>query len=73
MCTIEFRVTNVAKPNIGELKPSKVIAEVSYSLANTRPGPIRTEWENIKQHDILFLISVVPILKVNEQGIQQST
>jgi intron-binding protein aquarius len=60
-----FSITTVGKPNIGENKPAKVIAEVNYTLVSTR-GPIRTEWENIRQHDVVFFVSIQPEARVGE-------
>jgi intron-binding protein aquarius len=64
----EFRITTVSKPNIGESKPAQVVAEVTYTLAQSR-GPIREEWEAIKQHDVLFLLTIRPPsnLKVDDK------
>ncbi|XP_057663610.1 RNA helicase aquarius [Diorhabda carinulata] len=55
---INFAVVEVAKPNIGEKRPSRVRADVTVNLA-VRPD-IKTEWENLRKHDVCFLISVKP-------------
>jgi len=41
--------------------PQQVGAEVQVSLASFR-GEIRDEWEQLREHDILFLVSVKPPL-----------
>lgn len=47
-------------PRIGENKPSEVRAEVTVSLANFQRGNIRDEWENIRLHDVVFLVTLRP-------------
>lgn len=49
-------VVEVAKPNIGESCPSRVRADVSIAV-NVARG-IREEWENLRKHDICFLLTV---------------
>lgn len=53
-----FTVVEVAKPRIGEKKPSRVRADVSVTLSvrNT----IKEEWENLRKHDVCFLVTVRP-------------
>lgn len=55
---INFAVVEVSKPNIGEKRPSRVRADVSVNLA-VRPE-IKAEWENLRKHDVCFLITVKP-------------
>ncbi|KAK2168383.1 hypothetical protein LSH36_17g07036 [Paralvinella palmiformis] len=55
---VSFSVVEVAKPNIGENHPSRVRADVNINL-NLRTM-IRTEWENLRKHDVAFLITVRP-------------
>ncbi|GAX76342.1 hypothetical protein CEUSTIGMA_g3788.t1 [Chlamydomonas eustigma] len=54
-----FKITEVRKPNVGENKPAAVTAEV---LVDTKPlrGPVRGEWDQVKQHDVLFLLTIRP-------------
>lgn len=54
----EFAVIEVGKPLLGERKPSRVRADVSVSL-NVRKE-IQEEWENLRRHDVCFLITVHP-------------
>ena len=49
-------VTEVRKPNVGEAKPAGVTCEVKIDLSNLR-GPVREEWDQLKQHDVLFLLA----------------
>ncbi|XP_010261266.1 PREDICTED: intron-binding protein aquarius [Nelumbo nucifera] len=55
----EFKITEVKQPNIGEVKPSSVTAEVTYSISSYR-AQIRSEWDALKEHDVLFLLSIRP-------------
>ncbi|KAH3763383.1 intron-binding protein aquarius [Pelomyxa schiedti] len=54
----EFRITRVSKPAIGETKPAEVVAEIRISLSDCRAAPHKEEWEAIRQHDVLFLLSI---------------
>ncbi|XP_078432564.1 P-loop containing nucleoside triphosphate hydrolases superfamily protein [Wolffia australiana] len=55
----EFKVTEVKQPNIGEVKPSSVTANITYSISSYR-SHIRSEWDALKEHDVLFLLSIRP-------------
>ncbi|RWW31965.1 hypothetical protein GW17_00003381 [Ensete ventricosum] len=55
----QFRITEVKQPSIGEVKPSSVVAEVTYSISSYR-AHIRSEWDALKEHDVLFLLSIRP-------------
>ncbi|RDY09866.1 Intron-binding protein aquarius, partial [Mucuna pruriens] len=55
----EFKISEVKQPNIGEVKPSSVTAEVTYSISSYR-AQIRSEWDALKEHDVLFLLSIRP-------------
>jgi intron-binding protein aquarius len=63
-------VTEVRKPNVGEAKPAAVTCEVKIDLNNLR-GPVREEWDQIKQHDVLFLLAAEGPLADNSQSGQQ--
>lgn len=54
----EFAVVEVGKPHIGEKRPSRVRADVSVSLNVRRE--VQEEWENLRRHDVCFLITVQP-------------
>lgn len=60
---MSFAVTGVAKPLIGETKPSVVRAEITIDLSVFN-GAVREEWEALRQHDVLFLISVQALVPV---------
>lgn len=53
-----FAVVEVAKPHIGEKKPSRVRADIQVTLSVRRE--IKEEWENLRKHDVCFLITVKP-------------
>ena len=50
-------VTEVQRPRIGEAKPTRAICEVKLDLENARQA-VRSEWDQIKRHDVLFMIAV---------------
>ncbi|CAG9134014.1 unnamed protein product [Plutella xylostella] len=53
-----FAVVEVAKPLIGERAPSRVRADVTVTLSVRHE--IKHEWENLRKHDVCFLITVRP-------------
>lgn len=55
----EFKITEVKQPNIGEVKPSAVTAAVTFSVSSYK-ARIRSEWNALKEHDVLFLLSIRP-------------
>lgn len=55
----EFSITEVKQPNIGEVKPSSVTVKVTFSISSYR-AQIRSEWNSLKEHDVLFLLSIRP-------------
>lgn len=60
-----FAVIDVAKPHIGEQKPSRVRADVSVVL-NVRRD-VQEEWENLRKHDVCFLITVRPTMPIGSR------
>lgn len=62
-----FRVSEVRAPNIGEVKPARVLAEVKISVAGLREM-IRAEWNDLKEHDVLFLLSIQPETSGGEEN-----
>lgn len=55
----QFKIKEVKQPNIGEVKPSAVTAAVTFSISSYRQH-IRREWDALKEHDVLFLLSIRP-------------
>ncbi|KAG0055975.1 hypothetical protein BGZ83_006742 [Gryganskiella cystojenkinii] len=52
-----FKMVEVAKPNLGEDRASKVIADVTFNVRKYTDA-IQAEWEAIREHDILFLLTI---------------
>ncbi|KAF9094292.1 hypothetical protein BGX23_002306 [Mortierella sp. AD031] len=52
-----FKMVDVAKPNLGEDKPSLITADVTFNVRKYTEA-IQAEWEAIREHDILFLLTV---------------
>ena len=61
---VNFAVVEVAKPNIGENQPSRVRADVTVNLNVRRE--IKNEWENLRKHDVCFLITVRPSVPIGK-------
>jgi intron-binding protein aquarius len=55
---VRFAVIQVAKPNLGENRPSRVRADITVNL-NVRSA-IKGEWESLRKHDACFLVTVKP-------------
>jgi len=51
-----FKILIAKKPKIGKKYSEEIIADIEYSLSGIQPH-IRSEWDKIKKHDILFLIT----------------
>ncbi|XP_073987602.1 RNA helicase aquarius [Rhodnius prolixus] len=62
---ISFVVVEVTKPNIGELVPSRVRADVTVNL--NLKSDVKVEWENLRKHDVCFLIAVKPTLPIGKK------
>jgi intron-binding protein aquarius len=62
----DFTVVEVAKPNLGETRPAHVLGEATYSLEGVRDQALRKEWENFREHDILFLLTIKAKYRVGE-------
>ncbi|XP_066245723.1 RNA helicase aquarius [Euwallacea similis] len=52
-------VVEVAKPNIGETRPSRVRADITVNLSVK--SEVKAEWENLRKHDVCFLVTVKPV------------
>jgi intron-binding protein aquarius len=57
--TTNFAVTEVAKPKVGEVKPARVHADLTVDLSRLG-GEARWEWDQLRQHDVLFLLCMTP-------------
>ncbi|KRZ07965.1 Intron-binding protein aquarius, partial [Trichinella zimbabwensis] len=58
MPIMHFAVIEVGRPKVGEKAPSVVRADLQLML-NVRHD-VRTEWENLRKHDVGFLLTVRP-------------
>lgn len=54
-------VVQVGQPRLGYETPSHVEAEVRYNLSKL-PGQARKEWDSLREHDVLFLVTLQPIV-----------
>ncbi|KAJ3347526.1 hypothetical protein HDU83_002042 [Entophlyctis luteolus] len=52
-----FEIAEVGTPSLGETKPSFVTAEVSFAVGRYSDA-IRREWESLRRHDVLFLLTI---------------
>jgi intron-binding protein aquarius len=57
---VSFAVVEVARPRVGEVKPAAVTAELVFDLSAFRRGDVRAEWDELKEHDVVFLLTVQP-------------
>ncbi len=63
---ISFCIVEVAKPNIGEKQPSRVRADITLNLSVKED--IKREWEGLRRHDVVFLITVRPPVNNDNYG-----
>ena len=52
-----FKITEVRKPAVGEFKPAAVTADIVIDTRSLR-GNVRAEWDELKLHDVLFLLTI---------------
>lgn len=55
----QFSIVEVKKPNLGQNKPGAVTADVVFNTRFLR-GDVRGEWDELKEHDVLFLLTIRP-------------
>lgn len=53
-----FGVTEVKAPLIGEVQPAAVLADVSFTVQGYRDAAVRAQWDDLKEHDVLFLLTL---------------
>ncbi|PAV90727.1 hypothetical protein WR25_12656 isoform A [Diploscapter pachys] len=51
----QFQIVEVAKPRVGEKSPASVRGELTVNVG--RRMDVRTEWEALRKHDVLFLVT----------------
>ena len=55
-----FVVKRVDPPALGEDRPRRVLGEISIDLGDFRRADVRSEWDCVRRHDVLFLVAVRP-------------
>lgn len=53
-----FNILEIGEPRLGEKRPSLVRADITVHLNLKRD--VKTEWESLRRHDVMFLITVRP-------------
>jgi intron-binding protein aquarius len=67
-----FRVVRVGRPRVGEDRPGEVIGEIRYTLPSAQSGyVIRQEWESIRSHDVVFLLSIDAAIPDSEKSAER--
>ncbi|KAF9175690.1 hypothetical protein BGX21_006167 [Mortierella sp. AD011] len=61
-----FRMVELAKPNLGEDRLSLITADVTFNVRKYTDA-IQAEWEAIREHDILFLLTIEAHDDIDEQ------
>jgi len=62
---LDFNVVEIGRSKLGETKPSYVKADVTYNLERFTES-IRQEWEALREHDVLFLLTIRATPKTNQ-------
>lgn len=62
-----FTIDEVGKPNIGERVPSVVKATVEIDIGR-HTGATRAEWEELREHDVVFLLCIDMSTATQENG-----
>lgn len=60
----KFAVIEVRKPKVGENRPGAVTADIVVQTKHMRQE-VKEEWDGLKQHDVLFLLGVMPSDDIN--------
>ncbi|KAG2227972.1 hypothetical protein INT45_011996, partial [Circinella minor] len=61
-------VIDVAQANLGENHPAHVTADISYNVGKYTHS-IRREWDSLRKHDIVFLLTI----EANEKTVEKYT
>ncbi|KAL1919017.1 uncharacterized protein VTP21DRAFT_2398 [Calcarisporiella thermophila] len=61
-----FQVVEVAGPKVGENKPAYVKADITLNLGRYTDS-IRAEWDELRQHDVLFLLTIEAHAETSEK------
>lgn len=67
-CKVErFGIAEVRAAHVGEARPAAVTAELVLDLSGMRED-VRREWEELKQHDVIFLLGLQPPDAIAQQA-----
>ncbi|CAM9971730.1 unnamed protein product, partial [Discosporangium mesarthrocarpum] len=66
-------VVEVKKPNLGEKVPAEVVAEINLNVAHFDRPHIREEWDQLREHDVVFLVSIESPHEIENSGILNLT
>lgn len=57
-----FSVIDVKAPSVGETKPSQVIIDIviNKSILKIKSPVVSKEWDSLREHDVVFLITFDP-------------
>lgn len=61
-----FNIVTIANPSLGETRPAHVIADATYDISNARDFKLKREWEEFREHDILFMLTIRAKYKMGE-------
>jgi intron-binding protein aquarius len=62
----KVNVLHVAPPLVGGMVPASVLAEINFSVPEGRATQnFISEWDELREHDILFLVTIRPTYQVN--------
>ncbi|KAF9438957.1 hypothetical protein BGZ76_002620 [Entomortierella beljakovae] len=61
-----IKMVDLVKPNLGEDRPSQITADVTFNVRKYTDA-IQAEWEAIREHDILFLLTIEAHDDIDEQ------
>ena len=61
-----FAITGTEPAFVGETVPSSVEVELSFSLSQIRSDLVKREWSQLRQHDIVFVLSIRKAKKRDE-------
>ncbi|KAI8894947.1 hypothetical protein BC833DRAFT_529987 [Globomyces pollinis-pini] len=64
----QLQVEDIGQPRLTEITPSYVKADITYSLDRYSPQ-IKSEWDSLKMHDTLFLVSLQMLPDLESQSI----
>jgi intron-binding protein aquarius len=67
-----FNIVEVARAAVGDIKPAAVTAELTFDLLAFRRGDVKDEWDELKEHDVVFLLSVRPPNDYERAGMSEA-